>query len=185
MLCLVPRSNDEGATCALSIRRISSADGGLPLEESAYRSPPFSDPHDQEKPKRWLYLYGRSAQKKSQWSGISIDNDIRNIGAWHRHSPKNQSLIWTSSNGERFCGPRPLTQRRTSAGNATRSKSTCVPRVRQWLVISLIIIPLFGRRWLHFPARSPFTPYQPKRVILRCPSGRSSLIAARAHQFEI
>src|SRR5690349_4740681 len=46
-----------------------------------------------------LYLYGRSAQKKSQWSGISIDNDIRNIGAWHRHSPKSQSPTWTSSNG--------------------------------------------------------------------------------------
>jgi hypothetical protein len=29
-----------------------------------------------------------------------------------------------------FCRSRPLAQRRTSAGNATRSKSICVPRVR-------------------------------------------------------
>jgi hypothetical protein len=52
--------------------------------------------------------------------------------------------------GSVFAG---LDRWRTSAGNATRSKSICVPRARQWMVISLIIIPFFGRRWLHFPRK--------------------------------
>jgi subtilisin family serine protease len=63
------------------------------------------------------------------------------------------AAVLLSANG--FCGPRPLTQRRTSAGNATRSKSTCVPRVRQWLVISLIIIPFLDVGGFTFPQGPP------------------------------